>query len=138
MSLARFHTAEQGVHEAALAELRAGAKRGHWMWFVFPQLAGLGRSETARYYAIADLGEARDYLADPLLAARLAECTRAMLGWAGRRSAEAILGPVDAMKFASSMTLFEAAGGGALFGEALDAFFAGNRDEATLSLLRSG
>lgn len=138
MSLARFIAAQDGIYETALAELRAGAKRSHWMWFIFPQLAGLGRSETARFYAIAGIDEARAYLADPLLGARLAECTSAMLGWACRRSAEEILGPVDSMKFASSMTLFEAAGGGALFGRALDEFFSGNRDAATLSLLAGG
>lgn len=138
MSLARFIAAQDGIYETALAELRAGAKRSHWMWFIFPQLAGLGRSETARFYAIASIAEARAYLADPLLGARLADCTSAMLGWAGKRSAEEILGPVDSMKFASSMTLFEAAGGGALFGRALDEFFSGNRDAATLSLLADG
>lgn len=102
------------------------------MWFVFPQIAGLGRSPTARLYALRDLAEARAYLAHPTLGQRLLEATRAMLAWAGRRSAEAILGPVDAMKFKSSMTLFEAAGGPPEFGLALDAFYARSRDRATL------
>lgn len=105
------------------------------MWFVFPQIAGLGLSETARRYAIADLGEARAYLAHPTLGPRLAECTEAVLGWSGRRSAEAILGPVDALKFASSMTLFEAAGSGEPYAHALEAFYARRRDARTLELL---
>lgn len=116
--------------------MRAGAKHSHWMWFVFPQIAGLGRSPTARLYAIAGLAEARAYLAHPVLGSRLLECTEAMLGWAGRRSAEAILGSIDALKFKSSMTLFEAAAEEpARFAAALDAFCAGERDAATLARL---
>ncbi len=133
--LQRFVTAQERAYAQALAELKAGAKRSHWMWYIFPQLAGLGRSETARFYGIADWAEAEAYLAHPLLGARLAECTHAMLGWAGRRSAEAILGPVDALKFASSMTLFEAAGGGTPFSQAIEGFYAGARDPRTLALL---
>jgi uncharacterized protein (DUF1810 family) len=134
-SLDRFVAAQDTIYPRALAELNAGAKRNHWMWFVFPQLAGLGRSETSRYYAIEDVDEAQAYLAHPLLGLRLAECTDAMLGWTGKRGAEAILGPVDALKFKSSMTLFEAAGGGERFGRAIEAFHAGVRDRATLYLL---
>ena len=116
--------------------MRAGAKRSHWMWFVFPQIAGLGRSPTARLYAIADLAEARAYLDHRLPGPRLIECTEAMLDWAGRRGAEAILGPIDALKFRSSMTLFEAAAEEpARFAEAIDAFCAGERDAATLARL---
>jgi uncharacterized protein (DUF1810 family) len=116
--------------------LRAGTKRGHWMWFVFPQIAGLGRSPTARRYALRDAVEARAYLTHPVLGARLRECTEAMLAWAGRRSAEAILGPVDAMKFASSMTLFDAvADDEDLFARALAAFNRGERDPLTLERL---
>lgn len=133
--LARFLDAQAGIYAQALAELRAGEKRSHWMWYIFPQVAGLGRSPTARHYAIADLDEAKAYLAHPTLGARLAECTDAMLGWAGRRSAEAILGPIDAMKFASSMTLFEAAGGAGCFATALERFHDGRRDKQTLALL---
>lgn len=134
--LDRFHAAQDGVYEHALAELRAGAKRSHWMWFVFPQIAGLGRSPTAQFYAIAGRREAEAYLADPLLGARLREAAEAMLRWAGKRSPEAILGPVDALKFKSSMTLFaEASGGSDPFAQALDSFFDGERDEATLELL---
>jgi uncharacterized protein (DUF1810 family) len=134
-TLDRFIAAQEAIYDRALAELRAGEKHNHWMWFVFPQISGLGRSETARYYAIEDLDEAREYLAHPLLGRRLAECTDAMLGWAGKRHAVTILGHIDAMKFASSMTLFEAAGGSERFGRALDAFCGGERDQATLDLL---
>jgi len=103
------------------------------MWFVFPQIAGLGRSPTAQFYAIADRAEAEAYAQHPLLGSRLRECTEAMLDWAGKRSAEAILGSIDALKFRSSMTLFEAcAPHPASFEAALDAFYAGNRDPATI------
>jgi len=134
--LARFVGAQQDSYARALAELRTGRKAGHWMWFVFPQIAGLGRSATAQFYAIADRAEAHAYARHPLLGTRLRECTEAMLGWAGRRSAEDILGGIDALKFASSMTLFEAcADDRAPFAAALDAFYAGKRDPATLARL---
>jgi uncharacterized protein (DUF1810 family) len=135
--LQRFIDAQDATFGTALAELKDGAKRSHWMWFIFPQIAGLGRSGTAQYYAIADLDEAKAYLAHPLLGPRLAQCTEAMLSWAGKRSAEAILGSIDTLKFASSMTLFEAAGDGERFGCALDAFLGGRRDPMTLDLLGS-
>jgi uncharacterized protein (DUF1810 family) len=134
--LDRFVAAQEGVHAAALAELKAGRKQSHWMWFVFPQFAGLGRSPTARFYAIASAAEARAYLAHPLLGPRLLECTNAVLAHRGR-SAEAIFGVVDAMKLKSSMTLFEAvAADPSPFAALLDAFFDGARDAATLELLR--
>lgn len=133
--LERFVAAQDPVYPRALAELRAGDKRSHWMWFVFPQLAGLGHSAMAQRYAIADRAEAEAYLAHPLLGARLRECAEAMLAWAGKRSAGQILGTIDSLKFASSMTLFEAAGGGAEFGNALEAFYKGQRDARTLDLL---
>jgi uncharacterized protein (DUF1810 family) len=134
--LERFVEAQRSVYDQALDELHAGAKRGHWMWFVFPQIAGLGRSPTARLYAIADAVEASAYLLHPVLGPRLRECTEAMLGWAGRRSAEAILGPVDALKFVSSMTLFDAvAEGDDGFARALAAFNGGERDPLTLERL---
>ncbi|THD35899.1 MAG: DUF1810 domain-containing protein [Sphingomonas sp.] len=138
--LDRFVAAQDGVIERALAELRGGAKTSHWMWFVFPQIAGLGHSEMARRYAIADLAEARNYLAHPLLAPRLAAATQAMLGWAGWRSAEAILGGIDAIKLRSSMTLFDVAVGdtGTLYRTCLDAFYDGARDPATIALLSCG
>lgn len=133
--LERFVSAQQLVYPRALAELRAGEKRSHWMWFVFPQITGLGHSNMAQRYAIADLAEARAYLAHPLLGARLADCTDTMLGWAGRRTAAEILGDIDATKFCSSMTLFSAAGGLARFSLAIDAFCKGEHDERTMDLL---
>ncbi len=134
MTLARFSEAQAGAYDRALAELRAGRKASHWMWFVFPQIAGLGRSDTARFYAIADGDEARAYLAHPLLGPRLVEATRAIIAASG--SAEAILGPVDAVKLRSSMTLFEAAATDPEpFRAALDRFFGGERDPETLRRL---
>jgi uncharacterized protein (DUF1810 family) len=135
-NLERFVEAQSGVYDAALAELLNGRKQSHWMWFVFPQLAGLGRSPAARFYGIASAEEARAYLMHPVLGARLLECTRAVCRHRDR-SAEAIFGSVDAMKFRSSMTLFEAvAEDPAPFSEALDLFSGGTPDQATLALLR--
>ena len=134
--LGRFVAAQDRVWPEVVAELAAGRKRTHWMWFVFPQLAGLGSSPTAQRYAIGSLEEARAYLAHPLLGARLREAVRLMLGHAGT-PAEAVLGSVDAMKLRSSMTLFAAAAPGeASFEEALAAFFGGEPDPRTLALLR--
>lgn len=133
--LERFVVAQEPIYPRVLAELRAGDKRSHWMWFIFPQIAGLGHSAMAQRYAIADLDEAKAYLAHPLLGPRLADCTDAMLGWAGRKDADDILGGIDALKFRSSMTLFEAAGGGARYALALDRFFDGERDRLTLDRL---
>jgi uncharacterized protein (DUF1810 family) len=134
--LDRFLAAQDSIYPQALAELEAGRKQSHWMWFVFPQLAGLGRSPTAIFYALASAEEARAYLAHALLGPRLRTCAAAVLAHRGR-SAEAIFGTVDAMKLKSSMTLFEAAAEDpAPFAALLDAFFAGARDAATLELLR--
>jgi uncharacterized protein (DUF1810 family) len=133
--LERFEDAQREIYPHALAELKAGRKTSHWMWFVFPQIAGLGHSAMAVRYAIADLDEARAYLAHPVLGARLKEVAKAMCGHAGL-SAEAILGAIDAVKLRSSLTLFEAAARGeakALFGTCLDAFYGGARDPATLA-----
>jgi uncharacterized protein (DUF1810 family) len=133
--LNRFVAAQQGTFDTALSELRSGAKRTHWMWFVFPQIAGLGDSAMSRRYAIRSLDEARAYLDHPLLGPRLRLCTDAMLAWAGTRDSVAILGPVDAMKLRSSLTLFSAAApGDDLFDRALAAFF-DSPDPATLRLL---
>ncbi len=133
--LARFVAAQEDVYAQALAELRAGAKRSHWMWFVFPQIAGLGTSAMAQHYAIASLAEARAYLAHPVLGARLRECTAAVLAHSGE-SAETVLGPIDAIKLRSSMTLFARAGQvDDPFGACLAAFFGGKADPATLRLL---
>ena len=132
--LGRFVAAQDRVWAEVVAELAAGRKRTHWMWFVFPQLAGLGSSPMAVRYAIGSLDEARAYLAHPLLGARLREVTRLMLAQA-RQPAEAVLGGIDAMKFRSSMTLFaEAAPDEALFREAIAAFYDGP-DPRTLALL---
>jgi uncharacterized protein (DUF1810 family) len=129
--LERFVAAQRPVYETALAELRRGRKASHWMWFVFPQVAGLGYSEMARRYAIRDLAEARGYLAHPVLGPRLRECAAAVLA-CGVPSAETILGPVDALKLRSSMTLFHrAAPDEALFAEVLDRFYGGVPDPAT-------
>ena len=132
--LTRFVSAQDDMYAQALAELRAGRKRSHWMWFVFPQIAGLGHSEMARTYAIVDANEAQAYLAHPVLGPRLIEATEAVTAAGG--SAEAILGGIDAVKLRSSMTLFAAvADDPAPFRAALDRFFGGQDDRATLDLL---
>jgi uncharacterized protein (DUF1810 family) len=133
--LQRFLDAQQGVFERALAELCSGAKRSHWMWFIFPQIAGLGQSAMSRRYAIASLGEAIAYASHPLLGPRLRDAVQAVLAWQGQRDAAAIFGPVDAMKLRSSLTLFAAAAPGEpLFEQALIAFV-GSPDPETLKLL---
>lgn len=137
--LERFVTAQDrgGTYAAAVSELRAGLKTGHWMWFVFPQLAGLGRSATAREFAISSIDEARAYLRHPVLGPRLADCARILAGSGpGGRSATEILGPVDAVKLRSSMTLFMAADPAEpVFAEVLARYYAGVPDEATTRLL---
>jgi uncharacterized protein (DUF1810 family) len=133
--LQRFVDAQDGVFEAAIAELRSGSKQSHWMWFVFPQLRGLGRSPNAQFFGISGLDEARAYLSHPLLGDRLRDSVEAVLPWAGERTAEQILGPVDAMKLRSSLTLFDAVGPHSLFGRALSSFFGGLPDERTLALI---
>ncbi|MCB4770424.1 DUF1810 domain-containing protein [Ancylobacter sp. Lp-2] len=136
-NLVRFSEAQQSIFETAVAELRAGRKRSHWMWFVFPQLRGLGRSPTAKFYGISSIEEARAYLADPILGERLRLATTAALE-TQERSARALFGSPDDMKFRSSMTLFAivAAGKeGSPFQWALDRFFAGEADAQTLRLL---
>ena len=137
--LARFVAAQSGIYDHALAELMAGAKRSHWMWFIFPQLAGLGHSAMARRYAIACGIEARAYLGHPILGVRLRACTRALLTHR-ESSAEAIMGRIDAVKLRSSLTLFDAVADDSAiepFAAALDAFYGGVRDEHTLALLLS-
>jgi uncharacterized protein (DUF1810 family) len=135
--LERFVAAQDqgGTYEAAVAELRAGRKRSHWMWFVFPQIAGLGQSPISRRYAIASLDEARAYVAHPILGPRLIECARILTGLEAR-SAEDVFGGVDAMKLRSSMTLFARADpNDPVFQQVLDAYFAGVADPATERLL---
>jgi uncharacterized protein (DUF1810 family) len=133
--LERFVDAQQGIYEQALAELRAGRKRSHWMWFVFPQIAGLGRSPTAQRYAISGLDEARAYLAHPLLGPRLRECCRMLLELPDPDAAD-VLGGIDALKLRSSMTLFARADPGEpLFANVLERWYGGRPDEATERIL---
>lgn len=135
-SLERFVEAQAPVYATALGEIRRGAKRTHWMWFIFPQLAGLGRSETARFFGIRSLDEARAYLAHPVLGARLRECVGALQDLTdASTNADAVFGEVDAMKLRSSLTLFVEAGAGPLFTAALDRWFGGEPDPETLPLL---
>jgi uncharacterized protein (DUF1810 family) len=134
--LARFVDAQRDVYVSALAELRDGRKRGHWMWFIFPQFRGLGLSATSRLYAIHNLNEARAYLHHPVLGPRLVECAEAILPLAGRSSVRDIFGYPDDVKLKSSMTLFErAAPEEAIFARVLDAFFDGARDGKTIELI---
>jgi uncharacterized protein (DUF1810 family) len=137
VDLARFVDAQAPVYETALGELRRGRKQGHWMWFIFPQIAGLGASAMAQHYAISGREEARAYLDHPLLGGRLTECTQAMLTHGGARGATEILGGVDALKFRSSMTLFDAVSPdrASLSRQALDTFYGGEADARTLALL---
>jgi len=133
--LQRFVDAQEPRIADAMAELRAGRKRTHWMWFVFPQLRGLGRSAMASAYGIASLDEARAYLAHPILGPRLRQCTQRVLDVDGR-DAHALFGSPDDLKFCSCMRLFaHAAGGRSVFVAALDRFFDGRPDPATLRLL---
>ena len=135
--LDRFTKAQDqnGTYQRAAAELRAGRKVSHWMWFVFPQIEGLGFSARSREYAISSLDEARAYLAHPLLGPRLTETANIIAGTEGR-TAEQIFGPVDALKLRSSMTLFAAAAPDEpVFAEVLQKYFDGTPDEATLARL---
>jgi uncharacterized protein (DUF1810 family) len=134
--LDRFVTAQDGVYAQALQELRQGLKTSHWMWFTFPQVAGLGSSEMSRRYAIGSLDEARAYLAHPVLGPRLRECAALVLA-SPADTAERMLGSMDARKLRSSMTLFHrAAPADALFAQVLERFFAGEADAATDAILR--
>jgi uncharacterized protein (DUF1810 family) len=137
VSLERFVTAQAQIYPRVLAELQAGRKQSHWMWFIFPQLAGLGNSPMARFYAIGSLDEARAYCKHPLLGPRLRQCVEALLPWASMRSAEQILGPVDALKLKSSLTLFSLAVEGGLFNRGLELFFNAEPDQRTLALLNA-
>jgi uncharacterized protein (DUF1810 family) len=135
-SLDRFVEAQTLAYQTALAEIRRGAKRSHWIWFVFPQIAGLGRSSTARHFAIRSLEEARAYLDHPVLGPRYLECVAALQDLT-ISDPVAVFGEVDAMKLRSSLTLFEAAQPNSLIAAALDRWFQGGRDEATLERLAS-
>ena len=134
----RFLDAQASTYETALAELRAGRKRSHWMWFVFPQLRGLGHSDRAQFFGIVSLEEAQAYLAEPILRRRLRECVAALLDQSAQSAAE-ILGSVDALKLRSSLTLFRiAAPAEPLFHRALEQFFDGMLDPQTIELLEKG
>lgn len=133
--LEHFSAAQDGIYQQVVSELSAGRKRSHWMWFIFPQLAGLGFSAMAQRYAVSGLAEARAYLAHPVLGARLRECSALVLAVQGA-TVHGIFGAPDNMKFHSSMTLFaQAAPDEALFRACLDKYFGGVPDQATLDLL---
>lgn len=136
-NLERFVEAQAPVYEQVLSELRAGRKQSHWIWFIFPQIAGLGYSSTAQFYAIESLDEAAAYLQHPVLGPRLRECTEIVNGIEGR-SVNAILGSPDDMKFRSSMTLFaQATKDNEIFLSALKKYFEGRADELTLQRIHS-
>ena len=135
--LGRFLSAQDGIYEDALQELRSGQKRSHWMWYVFPQINGLGASDTARRYAIKSLEEAGKYLEHPVLGTRLLDCTKSINNLKGRTALQ-IFGSPDDRKFCSSMTLFELIAGQNLeYSSALDKYCSGRRYPATLQLLQS-
>lgn len=133
--LDRFLEAQRSDYAAALAEVRRGRKTSHWMWYIFPQIAGLGQSSTARYYSIRDLEEAREYYAHPVLGQRLREITSVLLALRGSDPV-AVFGGIDSMKLKSSMTLFAAtAPDDPLFRQVLDKYYGGEQDSLTLRLL---
>jgi uncharacterized protein (DUF1810 family) len=136
--LERFLVAQAGVYDGVLEELRRGRKSGHWIWFIFPQIAGLGYSPVSQHFAIASLDEARAYLAEPVLGARLRECAGVVLAIRGRTAGE-IFGSTDALKLRSSMTLFHRAGPDeAVFAQVLERYYGGIADEATDARLGDG
>jgi len=135
-NLRRFIDAQKDIYDDAIAELRSGRKRTHWMWFIFPQIEGLGHSSTAKYYAIKSREEAREYLNHPVLGKRLLECAEAVLAVEGRSASE-IFGYPDDMKLKSSMTLFESqAGPDSVFARVLNKYFQGERDARTIQILK--
>ena len=134
--LNRFVSAQDGVYERVLQEIKRGQKRSHWMWFIFPQIDGLGSSSTARLYAIKSRAEARAYLNHPLLGPRVIECSQVLLRLQGR-SASDIFGYPDDLKLRSSMTLFTSVSEpGSVFSQVLDRYYEGEPDQQTLSLLK--
>lgn len=134
--LSRFVDAQRPVYDSALAEIRAGRKRSHWMWFVFPQVKGLGFSSSSEYFGIGSLAEARAFLDHPVLGARLVECTEALLAHEDR-SATSIMGSPDDLKLRSSLTLFSLVEPqGSVFHRGLERFFEGQPDELTLDIVR--
>lgn len=134
--LQRFVSAQSGVYPQVLEELSAGRKRSHWMWFVFPQMAGLGFSAMAQRFAIGSKAEAEAYLAHEILGPRLVECTRLVMA-ASEKPVNAILGSPDDIKFRSSVTLFDAVSKQEIFAEAIGTFYLDGKDSATLRILRN-
>jgi len=135
-NLRRFLEAQESVYSTVLAELRGGQKRSHWMWYIFPQIDGLGYSSTSQYYAIKSEEEARQYLKHPVLGARLLECAETVLDVDGRSASE-IFGPPDDLKLRSSMTLFaQVSDPDSVFARVIDKYFHGKRDDKTLALLK--
>lgn len=134
IDLARFVEAQDQIYPRALEEIRRGAKRSHWMWFIFPQLKGLGRSAMAQRYGISSLDEAKAYIDHPVLGPRYIQCVTALQDLRGNDPV-AVFGAVDATKLRSSLTLFEAADGNPLFAASLDRWFGGARDERTAKML---
>lgn len=132
--LQRFISAQERSYDAALREIKSGRKRTHWMWYIFPQIAGLGFSQTAQYYAISSLQEAKDYYAHQVLGKRLVEISNALLELKSC-DATSVMGYPDDLKLCSSMTLFSVASGDPVFAKVLDKFFSGRQDTKTLSIL---
>ena len=135
-NLQRFLDAQENDYADALREIKQGYKQSHWIWFIFPQMRGLGRSPMAESYGITSVEEARAYLANPTLKQRLIEISTALLQHKGKSTAYEILGTIDAIKVRSSMTLFDHILPHAIFAEVLDAFYNGERDVMTLELLK--
>jgi uncharacterized protein (DUF1810 family) len=129
-SLERFTKAQERMYQYAVSEMKDGEKQGHWMWFIFPQIKGLGRSDTAMYYAIQSLDEAKEYLQHPILGARLIECCQILIGIEGKTASD-IFDYIDALKLKSSMTLFQAASPNPIFQQVLDKYYSGQKDEKT-------
>lgn len=135
-NLTRFVDAQKGVYDSVVQELRNGMKRGHWMWYIFPQIAGLGMTATSQMYAIESIDEAKAYYAHPILGSRLQECTQLVTNVKGRTAKE-IFGYIDNLKFRSCMTLFGCASGEGVFRDALDKYFDGEADQLTLDILKA-
>ena len=136
-NLQRFLDAQENAYADALHEIRQGYKQNHWIWFIFPQMRGLGRSSMAEYYGISSIEEARAYLGHPTLRARLIEISTALLQHNGKSTAYEILGTIDAIKVRSSMTLFDHIMPHAIFAKVLNAFYNSERDELTIKILHS-
>lgn len=132
----RFLDGQRFGYETALAEMVKGRKNNHWIWYIFPQIKGLGHSPNAQFYGIRDLDEAREYLAHPVLGQRLREITNAVLTHKGEDIYEIMGSSIDALKFRSSMTLFDLVSPDNIFAEALDAFYSGQRDPRTIELVK--